>query len=193
MTNTLSNGKSRGKPQSFTFSGDAPAAAELDRADAGREHLGVDDLAVALLDQQARHVAPAEIEREREADRAAADDEHGDVGRPPSGDPARRYSSVSGFPPEILGALHLDQHAKALLVRIAVLLGLDQALPDLVVDRPGLVDARRAVEARDAAGRQQSELAQLDLAQEHRDLGAVGQVRVGRAVPRSHSARCSSS
>ena len=57
--------------------GDAPAAAELDRADAGREHLCVDDLAVALLDQRARHAAPAEIEREREADRSAADDEDG--------------------------------------------------------------------------------------------------------------------
>ena len=59
--------------------GNAPAPAELDGADAGRKHLGIDDLAVALLDQQARHAAPAEIEREREPDRAAADDENRDL------------------------------------------------------------------------------------------------------------------
>ena len=58
----------------------APAAAELDRANAGREHLCVDDFAVALLDQRARHAAPAEIEREREADRSAADDKDGGHG-----------------------------------------------------------------------------------------------------------------
>ena len=54
----------------------APAPAELHGADAGRKHLGIDDFAVALLDQEARHAAPAEIERERQADRPAADDEN---------------------------------------------------------------------------------------------------------------------
>src|SRR5437660_3126285 len=81
---------------------------------------------------------------------------------------------------QILGALHLDQHAVALLLRIAAFLRLDQAFPDFVVDRAGLVDARRAVETRNAARRQQAELAQLGLAQKHRDLAAVLEVLGGR-------------
>ena len=53
-----------------------PAPAELHGADAGRKHLGIDDFTVALLDQEAWHAAPAEIERERQADRPAPDDEN---------------------------------------------------------------------------------------------------------------------
>jgi hypothetical protein len=54
--------------------GNAPASAELHRSDAGGEHLRVDNRAVALLDQRARHAAPAELDGECQAHGAAADD-----------------------------------------------------------------------------------------------------------------------
>ena len=54
---------------------DAPAAAELHRSRRHHRAARQIDAAVALLDQQAFDAAPAEIERERQADRAAADDE----------------------------------------------------------------------------------------------------------------------
>src|SRR5262245_8398584 len=79
---------------------DAPAAAEFHRADAGRKHLRVDNLAVALLDQLARHAAPAEVEGERKPDRTAADDEHGNIGAARHRGNPKGYSSVSGFPPK---------------------------------------------------------------------------------------------
>src|SRR5438874_4467525 len=82
---------------------------------------------------------------------------------------------------QVFGALDADQHRVAFLLRIALLLGRDQALPDLVVDRPGLVHFRRAVEARDAALGQQARFAQRGLAHEDGDLGAVVELRVGRA------------
>ena len=37
---------------------------------------GINDFAIALFHQQTRHVAPAEIDRERKPDRAATDDQH---------------------------------------------------------------------------------------------------------------------
>ena len=56
--------------------GDAPAPAELHGADVHLVHLRRDDGAVALLDQQAGHAAPAELARERQTDRPAADDQN---------------------------------------------------------------------------------------------------------------------
>src|SRR6478672_1026073 len=83
---------------------------------------------------------------------------------------------------QVLRPLHLDQRAKALLVRIAFLLGLDQALPDLLVDRARLVDPGGAVEARDPATRQKPRLAQRRLAEIDRDLGAVCEMARGRSL-----------
>src|SRR5262249_8068668 len=98
-----------------------------------------------------------------------------DTARGRSGERQRRAG-------QILGAIDLDQDAVSFLVRIAVLLGLDQATPYFLVHRARLVDLRGAVEARDPALRQHAGLAQLGLAQEHGDLGAVTQVGVGRAL-----------
>src|SRR5438105_290040 len=52
---------------------DAPAPAELHGADMDDVHLRLGDTAVGLLDQRAGHAAPAEVAREREPDRAGAD------------------------------------------------------------------------------------------------------------------------
>src|SRR5262249_25754535 len=54
---------------------DAPAAAEFHGARADDVHLRLLDCAVGLLDQRAGHAAPAELAREREPDRARADDQ----------------------------------------------------------------------------------------------------------------------
>src|SRR5262249_51689869 len=54
---------------------------------------------------------------------------------------------------QIFRPLHLDEHAEALLLRIALLLRFDQPLPDLLVDRAGLADFRGSVKARDATPR----------------------------------------
>src|SRR5688572_29522511 len=83
---------------------------------------------------------------------------------------------------QVLGALDPDEHRVALLLRIPVLLGLDQALRHSLVHLARLVDLGRAVEARHAPFRQDARLAQLRLAQEHRDLGAVLEQLVGRAL-----------
>src|SRR6185295_8078143 len=56
---------------------DAPAPAELHGADADEVHLRLLDGAVGLLDQRARHAAPAKLARERQADRPAADNQNG--------------------------------------------------------------------------------------------------------------------
>ena len=84
----------------------------------------------------------------------------------------KRAASGSGkrerFAGEVLGALDLHQHGEAFLLRIAVFLGLDQALPNLVIDRARFMDRGRAVEAGDAAIRQRAALAQLRLAEEGR-------------------------
>jgi hypothetical protein len=59
--------------------GDAPAPAELHGADIHLVHFRRDDGAVALLDQQARHAAPAKLAGERKADRTATDDQYRNV------------------------------------------------------------------------------------------------------------------
>ena len=89
---------------------------------------------------------------------------------------------VSGNAVQILGALHLDQHGEALLVGVAVLLGLHQPAPDLLVLRAGFHHLRRAIEPGDAALRQHAVGAQLRLAEIHRDLCAVVQRCGGRAL-----------
>src|SRR4029077_14739390 len=82
---------------------------------------------------------------------------------------------------EVLAALHRDQHREALLLRIAVLLRLHQPPPHLLVDRPGAVDLRGAVEARDAALGQEARLPELRLPEIDGDLGPVGEGGGGRA------------
>src|SRR5215469_6359404 len=72
--------------------GNAPPPAEFDGSDPGREHLGIDYLAVGLLDQQARNTAPTEVESEREADRTSANDEDRDLAHP-------RHSAAHGRQP----------------------------------------------------------------------------------------------
>src|SRR5579862_1083195 len=81
---------------------------------------------------------------------------------------------------QVFGPLHLDEHTKALLVRIALLLRLDESLPNFVIDRAGFVGFRGAVEARNATPRQQTGFAQRRLTEEHSDLGAVREVGIGR-------------
>src|SRR5579863_7026169 len=67
----------------------------------------------------------------------------------------REYSvELERLAGQVLGPFDRDQHRVALFFRVAVLFGLDQPLPDLVIDRPGLVDPGGAVEAGDAAPRQ---------------------------------------
>ena len=58
---------------------DAELAAELHGADADLQHLGGAELVLALLDQQRRDAAPAEIGRKRKPDRAAAGDQHRNI------------------------------------------------------------------------------------------------------------------
>ncbi len=68
-----------GETPVFDIVRNSPAAAELDRTNAGRKHLGIDDLAIALLDQQTGHVAPTKIERQSKANRATPDDQDGNA------------------------------------------------------------------------------------------------------------------
>src|SRR5499427_5388125 len=81
---------------------------------------------------------------------------------------------------QVFGALHLDEHTEALLFRIALFLWLDEPLPNLLIYRAGLVDFRGAIEARNAAPRQQAGFVQRRLAEEDGDLGAIRQVGIGR-------------
>src|SRR5580700_3502068 len=74
---------------------------------------------------------------------------------------------------QILGAVDRDQHRVALLVRIAVLLGLHQAAPYLVIDWARFVDFRGAVKAGDAAERKDAFLTQRRLPEIDRQLAAV--------------------
>src|SRR6516162_6217038 len=83
---------------------------------------------------------------------------------------------------EFLGALDLDQHRVPLLVRVAVLFRLDEAAPDLFIDRTGPVDLRPPVKPGNAALWQHPFLAQLRLAEIHGELGSVAEVLVGRAL-----------
>jgi hypothetical protein len=72
--------------------GDAPAPAELHRADVDLVHLGRGDRAVGLLDQLAADAAPAEVGRECEAHRPAADDKNGNCAHSKHSDRAGRIS-----------------------------------------------------------------------------------------------------
>src|SRR5688500_1375060 len=104
------------------------------------------------------------------------------TGPPPTINTGVSTAQLERLAVQVFGALHADQHRVALLLRIAVLLGLDELLPHLVVDLAGAVQARAAVEADDPALGQNAGLAQLGLAQEYRELGAVLQQAVGRAL-----------
>src|SRR5688572_4550833 len=93
-----------------------------------------------------------------------------------------RRSELERLAVEVLGTLDANQHRVALLLRVAVLLRLDEPLPHAVVHLAGLVDLGGTVEARHPALRQDAGLAQLGLSQEHRDLGAVRELLVGRTL-----------
>src|SRR5439155_3002658 len=86
---------------------------------------------------------------------------------------ARGSREIEGLPSQIFGAFDRNQHCIALFVRVAVLLGLDQPLPDLVINRSRFVDFRRAIEAGDAAARQYPILDQRRLAVVYSQLAAV--------------------
>jgi hypothetical protein len=88
----------------------------------------------------------------------------------------REWSAAQIFRP-----LHTYEYAEALLLRIALLFRLDEPIPDFLIDRTGLVDFRGAIEARDAAPRQQAGFAQRRLAEEDGDLTTVHQIGVGRS------------
>src|SRR6476619_4958445 len=62
------------------------------------------------------------------------------------------------------------------LFRVALLLRLDQTVPDLLINRSGFVDLRPSVEPQDAAFRQNAGLAQRRLAHEDRDRRPVRQI-----------------
>src|SRR5713101_6180683 len=77
------------------------------------------------------------------------------------------------LPGQILGAINGNQHRVALFFRVAILFGLDQPPPDLLIDRPGFVYFRGAIEARYATPRQHPLFAQRRLAEVDRQLAAV--------------------
>src|SRR5437867_7363683 len=83
---------------------------------------------------------------------------------------------------QVFGALHLDEDREAFLVRVAILLGLHEAPPDLFVRRARPVDLRCPVEPRDTALGQHAGLAQLGLAKEHGHLAVLHEVGVRRAL-----------
>src|SRR5439155_27259619 len=88
-----------------------------------------------------------------------------------------KRSAVQVFRP-----FNRDENPETLLFRIAILLRLDEAFPDLLVNGSGLVNRGGAIEARNAALRQHSGLPQLRFPEEHRDLRSILQVRVRRAL-----------
>ncbi len=76
VTNTLSIGQSKGKPQLRTLSATPSWRQNSKVRTLNLEHLGRQELVLALLDQQGTDAAPAEIGGERQPDRAGADDQH---------------------------------------------------------------------------------------------------------------------
>jgi hypothetical protein len=94
-----------------------------------------------------------------------------------------RWSIAASFDVErlairILGTFDLDEHPEPLLLRIAILLRLDEPLPDFLVDRSRTLDLGGPVETRDAPLWQRTGFAQRNFAQEDRDLSSVGQIGV---------------
>jgi hypothetical protein len=99
----------------------------------------------------------------------------------------RLQSEVERSAAEILGSLDFDEHGEAFPLRIAVFFGLNHSIPDFFVDRPRLVNRGRAVEARDAAFRQ-NRLTEFRLLKEDGDFGPIVQILVRRpsaAFPKS--------
>ena len=80
---------------------------------------------------------------------------------------------------QLLGTLDLDQDRVPLFFRVAVLFGLDQAAPHLLVYRPRPIDLRPTIKSGDAALWQNAFLAQLRLTEVNRQLGSIGEVFVG--------------
>jgi hypothetical protein len=72
-----------------------------------------------------------------------------------------RRSILERFAVQPFRPFDRDENGEALLLGVAVLLRLDEALPHLLVDRSRLMDRRRAVEPGDAAFRQDVVRAQL--------------------------------
>src|ERR1700691_1005852 len=105
-------------------------------------------------------------------------------GRNKSGqdDKWRETGSLQRLTGQILGALDRDENRIAFLVRVALLLRLDETAPDLVIDRSGFVDLGPAVEPQDDAARQDARLAQRRIAHEDGDRRAVLEI-LGRASP----------
>src|SRR5271169_5721940 len=77
---------------------------------------------------------------------------------------------------QILGSLDRNEDGIAPLFRVALLLRLDQTVPDLLINRSRFVDLRPSVEPQDAAFRQNAGLAQRRLAHEDRDRRPVGEI-----------------
>src|SRR6516165_162560 len=92
----------------------------------------------------------------------------------------RLRSEVERCAAEILGSLDLHENRKALLLRIAILFRLNHSTPNFFVDRSGLMNRRRSVEASDTALRQER-LTKVRLFEEDRDFGSIVQVLVRRS------------
>src|SRR2546427_1943528 len=84
---------------------------------------------------------------------------------------------------EIFCPFDLDENAESFLLGVAILLGLNQARPNLFVDCAGRVDRRGSVEAGDAALGQHTGVAKGRFSEEHGDLRSVFQILVGCALP----------
>src|SRR5262245_49122163 len=94
----------------------------------------------------------------------------------------RHSGEIERLAVQVLGSLQLDEDAEPSLVGVALLLGLHEASPDLLVRAPGPVNRRGAVEAGDSPLGQDPGLTELGLPQEHGHLGAVLEVGVRRAL-----------
>src|SRR5260370_32683427 len=105
--------------------------------------------------------------------------------------PEIRSVENEGLSGQILGAFDGNQHRVALFFRVAILLRLYQPPPDLLIDRPGLVDLGGAVKAGDAAPRQYPFFAQRRLSEIDRQLAAVlpGVVGTAGAAPPQPASR----
>src|SRR5262249_44559989 len=139
VTNTLSNGKFLGKPQLFTFS-----AMPQRRQNSTVRMPGANIFASTIVPSpraMSGHGTPRQPSSTASArptgppPTMSTDGSAVDTARGRSGEMQRRAV-------QILGALDLDQDAVSFLIRIAVLLGLDQATPYFLVHRARFVDLR---------------------------------------------------
>src|SRR5437899_3317968 len=102
--------------------------------------------------------------------------------RAPSASCAISDGSGQRLTRQILGSLDRNEDGIALLFRVALLLRLDETVPDLFINCSGFVDLRPSVEPQNAAFRQNADLAQRRLAHEDRDRRPVCKILRRRSL-----------